>query len=278
VSAIDLAHLLVILSGAIHAVVNSLIKSGANKFAGQSLMSYVSGAAMAPALLFVPLPHGAWGWLAAATLVHFLYFYALGRSYEAGDFSASYPIARGAAPLVTASFGLLLFAEPVTALELAGILSIAGGVMAMGLGRHIGGRGLAWSLATSLCIAGYTLIDAQGVRAAPTGPSFIVWLFVLLGVVNGTAFAAIVGRGYAAAVREGWKPAVVAGLLSIGTYGFALTAFRLGSSTAPLAALRETGIIVATIIAVLFLRETVDRRRLTAIAMIAAGAVLVLIG
>jgi hypothetical protein len=29
---------------------------------------------------------------------------------------------------------------------------------------------------------------------------------------------------------------------------------------------------------VLFLRETVDRRRLTAIAMIAAGAVLVLIG
>ena len=126
-------------------------------------------------------------------------------------------------------------------------------------------------------IASYTVVDAHGVRAAPSAPSYIAWLFVVHGTVIGTTFAAIRGRGLVTIVRDQWKPGVIAGLLSLFTYGFALAAYRLGS-TAPLAALRETSILFATLIAVVWLKEQVTAHRVAAALAIAAGAVLILAG
>src|SRR3546814_1630967 len=56
-------------------------------------------------------------------------------------------------------------------------------------------------------------------------------------------------------------PGVIAGALSIVTYGMALWAFSLGP-TAPLAALRETGMVTALAISVLFLGERVTPGRI----------------
>src|SRR3546814_10069501 len=69
----------------------------------------------------------------------------------------------------------------------------------------------------------------------------------------GVAMFGIASRGaiFASAARQ-WKPGVIAGALSIVTYGMALWAFSLGP-TAPLAALRETGMVTALAISVLFL-------------------------
>ena len=46
---------------------------------------------------------------------------------------------------------------------------------------HSSCRALGWALATGATIAIYTVIDAQGVRAAPSAPSYIVWVFLSLG-------------------------------------------------------------------------------------------------
>ncbi|MCY1059247.1 DMT family transporter [Nannocystis sp. SCPEA4] len=274
-SGTDLAYALVLVSGALHATVNAILKAGNDKLVGRALIDAASAVLALPALAFVPLPTGAWTWLIASLAIHLVYLYALVRAFEVGDFSAAYPVARGTAPLLTALVVLGVFHEPARPLELVGIIAIGAGMLVMGLGRHLSRAALGWSLLTGVCIAAYTVVDAWGVRAAPSGGSYIAWLFVLHGAVISTVFAALRGPGVLAVAREQWRPGVVAGVLSLGTYGLALAAYRLGP-TAPLAALRETSILVATAIAVFWLKERVTPLRAAAAVVIALGAASIL--
>lgn len=270
-----LAPAMMIASGSIHAVVNAILKGGRDKMAGRAIIDGSSAVILLPATLLVPLPHGAWAWLAGTALIHSFYLYALVKALETSDFSAAYPILRGTAPLVTAALALGLFGEPASPRELIGIALIGSAMFVMVAGRHIGRAGLGWALFTGVTVAGYTVVDAQGVRAAPSPASYIVWMFVLMGAATVTMFA-IVSRGaiFASAARQ-WRPGVAAGALSILTYGLALSAFALGP-TAPLAALRETGMVTALLIATVFLKERVTPGRAAGVLGILAGAALIL--
>lgn len=270
-----LAPAMMIASGSIHAVVNAILKGGKDKMAGRAIIDGSSALILLPAIALVPLPGAAWPWIAGTALVHCLYLYALVRTFEASDYSAAYPILRGTAPLVTAALSIGIFGEHADARTLFGIALIGGAMFALVAGRHIGRAGLGWALLTGLTIAGYTVIDAQGVRAAPSPISYIVWMFVLMGTSTVTMFAVLSkGAIFAAATRQ-WRPGAVAGALSILTYGLALSALAIGP-TAPLAALRETGMVTALLIATLFLGEKVTRGRVLGVAGILAGAVLIL--
>ena len=268
--------LLMILSGSLHAVVNVLIKGGRDKAAGRAMTDASSAVILLPALLFVPLPTGAWGALAASAVVHAFYLYALVRAYEVGDFSAAYPVLRGTAPLVAAIVSVGVLGEPASAADLAGVALIGGSMTALVAGRHLSRAALGWSLATGVAIAGYTVIDAGGVRAAPSAPSYIAWDFVLMGWLTAAMFGALRGRALFRAMRDQWRPGVVAGALSILTCGLALTAFSLSTATAPLAALRETGIVTAVLLGALVLGERVTPARAAAVAGVLAGAALIL--
>ncbi len=270
-----LAPAMMIASGSIHAVVNAILKGGRDKMAGRAVIDASSAMILLPATLLVPAPTGAWGWIVATALLHCAYLYALVRAFETSDLSAAYPILRGTAPLVTAALAIGLFGEPASPRELIGIALIGSAMFVMVAGRHISRAGLGWALFTGVTIAGYTVIDAHGVRAAPTPASYIVWMFVLMGAATVTMFA-IVSKGaiFATGVRQ-WRPGVIAGALSIVTYGLALSAFALGP-TAPLAALRETGMVTALVIATIFLKERVTIGRAAGVLGILAGAALIL--
>lgn len=276
-NAYALAALLMIASGSIHAVVNAIVKGGRDKAAGRAVTDGTSALVLLPALPFVPLPHGAWGWLAASALIHGFYLYALIRAYRIGDLSAVYPVLRGTAPLITALVTLGVLGEHATTAQIAGIALIGAAMFVMIAGRHLGRAALGWSLATGLCIAGYTVIDAMGVRAAPSANSYIVWLFVEMGAVVVVMFSITTRGALFAAARQQWRPGVIAGLLSIVTYGMALTALSLGP-TAPLAALRETGMVTALLISIVFLKERASWGRIAGVFGILAGAALILTG
>jgi drug/metabolite transporter (DMT)-like permease len=199
------------------------------------------------------------------------YFYCLVRALGGGDLSSAYPIFRGAAPLITTLFSVVLLRETVHRATLGGIVLIAAGMLAMVAGRHVDRATLGWSLLTGVLIAVYTVIDATGVRAAPTPQSFIVWLFFLLGGVT-MAVLPLFARGtFREAARLQWKSATLAGGLSILTFGIALYALSRGP-TAPLAALRETGMVTALLISIFALKEPVTRGRVFAILTICCGA------
>jgi len=274
-AAFTLPALLMIGSGSIHAVVNAIVKGGKDKMAARAVTDGSSAIILLPAAFFVALPNGAWEWLAASAAVHALYLYALIRAYQVADFSAAYPVLRGTAPLVTALVTLGVLGEPASARQVAGIALIGIAMFVLVSGRHIGRAALFWSLLTGVTIAAYTVIDAHGVRAAPSPGSYIVWVFVTMGAVVVAMFA-ILSKGtvFAAAAKQ-WKPGAIAGALSILTYGMALTALSLGP-TAPLAALRETGMVTALVISIFVLKEAVTAGRIAAIGMILGGAALIL--
>jgi drug/metabolite transporter (DMT)-like permease len=266
-----LAGAMVVVSGAAHAVVNAILKSGADKMSSRALIDGFSAVLIAPAAFLVALPAGAWGWLAASTAIHLVYLFALIKAFEGADMMIAYPVLRGVAPAVAAIVAVAVFGEAISLAVAIGVGLVSAGVLTTALGRHMAGRTLAWSLLTGVAIALYTVVDAQGVRAAPSAPSYIVWNFLIIGGGIGGAFAAWRGPRFLLSARSEWKAGLAAGAVSIVSYGLALWAFRLGA-TPRLAALRETSILFGVLIAIAFLKERATPARLAGVAAIAAGA------
>jgi drug/metabolite transporter (DMT)-like permease len=266
------ASILILISGFAHAIVNAVLKAGNDKMSRRALIDGFSALLVAPAAFFVPLPVHAWLWLMASGVVHGLYLFALIKSFEQSDMTVAYPIARGVAPMLAAAGAVAIFHEPINLYVVVGIALIGCGVMLIGVSHRMRRSALLWALLTGTCIASYTVIDAQGVRAAPTAASYIVWTFLVLGFALGSFFAIWRGRAFFISAADQWRPGLAAGALSILTYGFALLAFRLGA-TPRLAALRETSILFGTALAVIFLKERLSKLRAAGVVAIAGGAV-----
>ena len=277
---------MMIASGSIHAVVNAIVKGPRARQSEDPLHARmvargstdgVSALILLPGTAVVAWPTGAWGWLAISAAIHLLYLYAMIRTYAVADLSAAYPVMRGSAPLLAAAVSVGWFGERIAAADLLGIAMVGAAILLLVIGRHLGGGALGWALTTGAMTALYTVADAHGVRAAPSPASYIVWDFVLIGGISVAMFAALTRGRLFADLKRQWRPGTVAGALSIVTYGLALWALSLGP-TAPLAALRETGMVTALMLSVLFLGEAVTGRRIAAVGGIVAGAALILLG
>ena len=276
---------LMVASGSVHAVVNAIVKGGrggqvdgtvGGRMTARASTDGASAVILLPATLLVAWPSGAWTWLSASAVVHLLYLYAMIRAYAVADYSAAYPVMRGTAPLLTAGISVGLFAEHLPLAQLAGITLVAASMLALVVGRHLNRTALGWALLTGAMTALYTIADAHGVRAAPSVASYIVWDFVLIGSESVIMFALLTrGRVFRDLAIQ-WRPGAAAGALSIVTYGLALTALSLGP-TAPLAALRETGMVTALLIGAVFLKEAVSISRVIAVAGIVTGAAVILV-
>src|SRR5579862_2188926 len=131
------ASLMILVSGAAHAVVNAILKSGRDKMSSRALIDGFSALILLPAVFFVPAPHHAWLWLAASGLTHFVYLYCLIRAFESADMTVAYPIARGVAPTLAAAVAVGVLGEPITWLTALGIGLVSVGVMTVGLGRDV---------------------------------------------------------------------------------------------------------------------------------------------
>ena len=228
------ASILNLVSGFAHAVVNAILKAGNDKMSRRALIDGFSALILAPAAFFVPLPAHAWHWLMASTLVHGLYLFALIKSFEQSDMSVAYPIARGLAPMLAAAGAVAIFREPISFSVVVGIIAIACGVMFIGVSHKMQRSALLWAMLTGTCIAAYTVIDAQGVRAAPTALSYIVWTFVLLGGALGTFFAFWRGKAFFVTAAGQWRPGLIAGALLAFTLSlddFVITFFTSGPDT-----------------------------------------------
>jgi drug/metabolite transporter (DMT)-like permease len=272
----DIAGAMMLASGLAHAVVNAILKSGQDKMSSRALIDGFSALIVLPFAFVLPLPHGAWLFLLGSWATHLVYLVALVKAFEHGDMSVAYPIARGVAPALAAVVAVTAFHEPSTFWTSVGVALVSVGVFVVGLGRHIDRRTLFWAGLTGVTIALYTVIDAQGVRAAPSAFSYIVWVYIALGGGIGALFALWRGPRFLVSARSEWRPGLAAGALSIVTYGLALWALRLGS-TPRLAALRETSILFGVLIAVVFLKERMTPSRLIGVGGIAAGAVVLLV-
>ena len=273
---ITAASLLMLASGAAHALVNTILKSGGDKMSSRALIDGSSALLVLPLALIVPFPHAAAPWLFASFAVHLVYLVAVIKAFEGADMSAVYPVMRGSAPVVAALVSVMWLGDPISPGVALGIALVTFGTLLVAWWNAPGWRALGWALLTGATIAAYTVIDAKGARAAPSAISYIVWVFLMLGFGIGALFALWRGPRFLAEAKAQWKPGLIAGALSIVTYGLALWAYRLGD-VPRLAALRETSIVFGVALAVLVLREKVGKARLAGAIIIAAGAALLIV-
>ncbi len=275
----DLMVFLAVLAGAaMHAGWNALVKTGLDRISSIFLLALIQGAISLALLPFFAAPSAlSWPFIAVSALLHSGYKIFLIRAYAHGDMSQVYPLARGVAPLIVALAGIFLLQENLTATKFAAVCVIGLGVMMMssklGTGQAMPRKALLFALGTALFTASYTLVDGVGAQLSGTASGFTLWMFVGDGVLMTIYALFLRGRGLFAAVRGNLLRGTAAGALSLGSYWIAIWAFTL-APIALVAALRETSVLFAMLIAVFWLGEKASPQRWLAAGLILAGIVL----
>ena len=177
-------------------------------------------------------PPAAWPWLVASVVIHLFYFAALIESYRTGDLGQVYPIARGAAPLMTAGAATVFVGEPLSLLGWSGIVVLVAGVLLLSArgGRElarIDRRAVGFALVTALTICTYSVVDGIGARLSRNPQSYVLWMFL------GNALLLVPyalwrdGRDVVPAMRRFWRRGLAGGALQVVAYGTVLWAMTL---------------------------------------------------
>ncbi|MFF3842364.1 EamA family transporter [Streptomyces sp. NPDC001930] len=277
-----LVTLAVLVAAVTHASWNALAHHIKDQLLSFTLISGGGALIGLTAAFFVPLPAaGAWPYLVASALLHVGYMVLLMRSFSLGDFGQMYPIARGTAPLAVTALAAVFVDEIPDGWQLLGVAVACAGLTGLAL-WGIRGKGarpdwpaLLAAGATGLSIALYTVVDGVGVRASGTPLGYIAWLMVLEGLAI-PAYALWTRR---AALLPQLRPYAGRGLLgaglSVAAYGLVLWA-QTKAPLAPVAALRESSIIVGAAIGALFFKERFGGPRVAAAGLMVAGIGLML--
>lgn len=270
--------LAVIGAALLHAAWNALVKGGRDKrmSMGAVVLGHVPLAVMV--LPFVPMPAiESLPYLVLGIILHFGYQVFLLQSYEKGDLTQVYPIARGSAPLIVALFSVVVLGVHLDALEVLAIIIIGAGILSLALVRQTdglrNGNAARLALVTGLFIASYSLNDGLGARLAGTSLGFFSWLAIGNGIVMAFYLMVrspkIIGHIYS----KGFGIFALGGSASFIAYALVTWAF----TQAPIAlvtALRETSIIFALLLGVFFLKERLDLVKLFSTVTTLLGAIL----
>jgi drug/metabolite transporter (DMT)-like permease len=276
----NFVFLAVLFAALCHAGWNALIKVGLDPLSTTTLISIGSGVV---ALVLLPLAGmpawAAWPWLIASVVIHLGYFAALIEAYRTGDLGQVYPIARGSAPLMTATATTFIVGETLNLIGWAGIVVLVAGVFL--LSAH-GGRALAkidrravsFALLTALTICAYSVVDGVGARLAGNPNAYSLTLFVGIAMVMLLYALYRDGRDVIPAMRIFWRRGFAGGALQVLSYGIAIWAMTV-APIAIVATLRETSVLFGAVIAVVVLKEPLRAARIAAALLIICGLVLI---
>ncbi len=273
------AFLAVLLSALLHASWNAWVKQQADPRA--ALAASIIGAAV-PALLVLAAtglpPPAVLPGLGAAALVNVVNMGLVARAPAFGDFAVIYPLMRGMVPLILALATPLLFAETLPLLRFAGVATVSAGIAALAWAsmRRTGRVGLAalgFAVSSAFGTACYVLVDAQAARLGQAPVAYAAAASVVNAAVM-AGFELLRGRPVLGLLRRNARVAAGCGTLS--TISYLLFVWALAHAPVALAAaLRESSILFAVLIAVLVLKERVGAARLVAIGIVLLGVALI---
>jgi len=259
----------------LHAVWNAIVKTAVDRTTTLGLVALGHVLPGAVLICILPLPNaGSWPFIALSTVVHFGYFYMLGRAYQHGDLSVVYPIARGIVPVLVSLWAWLLLGEVSPPLVWAGIALIMAGIFLSSwksLRSGVGRSALILSLGTGLCISVYSVVDGMGVRLSGNTLGYWAW----------GAFLHLFIAGFCGWRRQQvlrhlpikiWAVGIAGGMVSMTAYGLVLYAKNF-ADLGVVSALRETSVVFATLIGFFVLKEGNWKRRLSAAILMVFGIV-----
>lgn len=276
----ELSVFLAVLAAAVmHAGWNVLVKLKLDRFLSLCLIQTIMGFMGVAMLLVFPLPaFASLPYAIVSGVLHLGYNLFLARSYRTGDLSQVYPIARGAAPLLTLVVTWTFMHEDLSLTGAAGVAILVLGIWVISLlgrrGLRLDGLTLFFAIGTSVFIAAYTIVDGMGGRASGQPSSYAGMVFVFDALFLAITALFMRGPGIVREVAPYWKTGVVGATLSVGAYWIAIWAMTK-APIASVAALRETSILVVMLLSMRVLNETVTLPRLAGAVLIVIGAVLI---
>ncbi|MEP6786662.1 MAG: EamA family transporter [Sphingomonadales bacterium] len=267
------------------AAANMSVKMGADILLGRAILSCSAALIVMPFAFVVPVPDTAtFQALLIAMPAHFAYQLCLVRAMQRGDLSLVFPVMRGLAPLLTAVSVMVFVGQHLSLIAWIGLAVATASVIAFAwppkgvwLHHHPDRAALGWALATAVGVSLYNAADTNGVHVAPTPQTFIVWLFMADAILISVT-TIVLRRNLVERIRaSNWHYGVVAGGLSVLSFGAALYAFSL-TETARVSALRETSVVLAALMGQRFLGESFGPKRIIAASTLAAGLIVMQFG
>lgn len=280
---------LALLAAFLHAVFGALQKGRHDPWMSRGAIDLSYGLMAAPFALFVvpwPEPH-MWPIFVGVYLIHVGYKLAQGYTYTKGAYTVVYPVVRGTGPLFAVIGAYLLFGETFTGVQWIGVGVLLAGIFGLAvynlifqdIGRETLKAALALAVLTGFFVALYTTYDAYGIRATADPFTFLAWFFFIDGLFFAPWIALVRYRRMVNPPELGPLAVrgVIGGFVAFASFGSIMLATRL-DKVGEAAVLRETSTVFAALIGWLVLGEKVGPRRLTLMALIALGAVIVEMG
>jgi len=263
---------LALAAAVVHALWNVLLARARDPEAAMGIALVVAVVAFAPATAATwDVDARVWPFIAASSGLELVYFALLAAAYQRVELSVVYPIARGFAPVLVLIVGIVVLGAGTSAEQAAGVCLVSAGVVLVRPRRQANAAGLAFGIAIAACIAAYTLIDKHGIRYATPIPYLeLAMLPPTIVYAGGVAVA----KGPRALRPELNASSFVAGLATFGAYALVLAALQRASA-ASVAAVRETSVVIAAVLAGAVLKERVGAARLSGAALVAGGVALI---
>jgi len=265
--------LIVLFAAFLHALWNAIVKGAGDR---TIVLGLVAAGHVLPGIALVafnasPSP-AAIPYVIASTVIHWGYYALLNIAYRTGDLSIVYPISRGLAPILIAIGAFIWVGEELGLVVWSGIFAVSVGILLLARGAFSSGiarSGLVAAVGIAVIIASYSIVDGVGVRVSGSPLGYIGWLFVAEIFVVAFVFSS---RWERVRNMSGRALAVgfFGGLISGAAYGLVLYAKTL----APLgvvSALRETSVVFAALIGILWFSEGPRRDRMFAALIVGAG-------
>lgn len=260
-----------------HASWNLLVKLKLDRFLSLFLLQTLMGLMGIAMLVFFAWPaRASLPYALVSGVLHTGYNIFLARSYRDGDLSLVYPIARGAAPLITLLATWFVASEQISAITAIAIGILVSGIWLVAVGKSkslkLDRVSLFFALGTSCFIAAYTVVDGLGGRASGAASGYTAMVFILDAVFMFGAGIYMRGPGILKSVAPFWKSGIVGALLSASAYWIVIWAMTQ-APIAAVAALRETSILFVILMSAKYLREQMSWMRIVGGVLVVLGAV-----
>jgi len=269
---LSFVFLIIIFAAFCHAGWSTIVKRSENGLAMMGITSIVEIIIFFPLIFTVPLPTGSiWLFIFATTLLHGLYRYSVIKSYQYGDLSFVYPIARGGSVLVIGLISILILEANINLTGIIGIVLICVGLFMISFltAKKFNRSAFIIAITTASLIATYTILDGVAVRRSENAFSFIYWMLLLNGIPM-LIYAFFSQSGFKKKNSYKMKDGILAGILAILGYGLVVWAMQF-IEIAYVSSIREISIVMATLFSFYLLKEADARKRVMPSIIICTG-------
>ena len=217
-------------------------------------------------------------YILASAFLHVFYMFFLLNAYKHAELSQVYPIARGLSPLIIVLVGTMFLGEYLSIYEISGILCVSVALILYGIQIGFKSRanlkGFYYAAWTGCFIASYSVVDGYGVRVAQNAIGYTSAVDILSAALLCLFLFLFKKETFLGIRQQSQKTFWVGGSLGFSAYAIVLWAC-LHAPISIVYTLRETSVLFAILLAIVFLEEKITFSKILLIGVLLLGVLLI---